>query len=514
MACLAVVSMVRNEEDVIESFVRHNLIWADRLYVAVHASTDRTYDILLHMQQEGLPLVLSQVAGAAQRQAEVITGLACTAVKEGADFVLPLDGDEFLLPDANLLSGKTIRKTCRDIFSALDRKRVYTLAWRRYLPEKGEGFIPARPAIREKSPEELRKVLLGAGAMQAANLEISQGSHCVLVSAGAMEPQEIEGVQAVGMHIAHYPWRSSEQAAAKAAVGWLGNVAKYSRYTRNANHWRKNFLKLMMGEQMGPEPLHRSEKAPQWEDKDCVKLLYTPPMADFSVLSSVLKAAEELAEECCVRTVQQEARVVSIVISYKGNIKGFEKSLDSAVSNEYPYKEYIVWTEEPEDKLSELEQLLAEQPVERIALFTGPDALRASAEAVTGEFLQWLPEGDMLLPGRLTKMSMVLVTQPELGLVLSAVRENEVLHRLQSQGKVLKIDTEGEVFLPGDGTQAAQTMRESHQIFAGGAAACLCRCTRLEQSDWELLTGEMALAALMDGKVYGYFAEPLIEISM
>ena len=46
MAKIAIVSMVRNEADVIESFVRHNLQVADALYIIDHASTDGTGEIL------------------------------------------------------------------------------------------------------------------------------------------------------------------------------------------------------------------------------------------------------------------------------------------------------------------------------------------------------------------------------------------------------------------------------------------------------------------------------------
>ena len=87
MSLIAVVSMVRNEADVIESFVRHNLGWADRIYVAVHESTDETLSILQSLQQDGLPLFLSEVRGAAQVQSEVVTALMYQAIAEGASFL-------------------------------------------------------------------------------------------------------------------------------------------------------------------------------------------------------------------------------------------------------------------------------------------------------------------------------------------------------------------------------------------------------------------------------------------
>ncbi len=52
--------MVKNEMDIIESFVRHTLGFADLLIVADHKSTDRTREILESLQAEGLPLIIME----------------------------------------------------------------------------------------------------------------------------------------------------------------------------------------------------------------------------------------------------------------------------------------------------------------------------------------------------------------------------------------------------------------------------------------------------------------------
>ncbi|MEP6998210.1 MAG: glycosyltransferase family 2 protein, partial [Betaproteobacteria bacterium] len=48
--------MVRNEADVIEAFVRHNLSVLDGLAIIDHGSLDGTGDILAKLQTENLPL--------------------------------------------------------------------------------------------------------------------------------------------------------------------------------------------------------------------------------------------------------------------------------------------------------------------------------------------------------------------------------------------------------------------------------------------------------------------------
>ena len=50
------LSMVRNESDVIETFIRHNLTLLDELHIVDHNSSDNTREILIHLKQEGLPI--------------------------------------------------------------------------------------------------------------------------------------------------------------------------------------------------------------------------------------------------------------------------------------------------------------------------------------------------------------------------------------------------------------------------------------------------------------------------
>lgn len=519
--------MVRNEADVIESFVRHNLCWADCLYVTVHQSTDETLAILEKLRDEGLPLVLSEVEGVAQKQSEVITALAYRAAEEGAELLVPLDADEFLVPDAWPASYGDCRRACRTALEALSSEKAYALAWRRYVPGKGAGFLLYRPARREKEPEQMRKAAVGAGLLQSVSLTISQGNHRVLLTdtlseteGGArQEPRALIGEPVPGVHIAHYPWRSTEQAETKVAVGWLANVAKYSRYTRLANHWRDGFRDLMSGRPVQPEPLRQPEKVPRWPQARELQLRYTPGKSKGGVLGKVLQAAEALAEECCERQVLQAGPLVSLVMEFVGRTKLFRETLESAVADPYPCKEYIVYTRtKDEDLLEELEQILAGQPVERIVFLTGSEIVQLPG-AVQGEYVQWLPEGYRIARGRLTKLTTSLATQPELALQITATEQGKALASLLRQGKVFDVDTAGRVFLSADGNQAARAIGDSRQSFAGGLAACFCRRSVLEQQGvLDILhdcrdNGSSLLPRLLSGVVYGYVAEPLLAIT-
>ena len=95
------VAVVKNEADVIEASVRHNLALLDHLVVLEHGSTDSTGDILLKLKHEGLPLTLVDGSGVAFNQATMTTGLMRRALAmHHGDVGFALDADEFLVAPA------------------------------------------------------------------------------------------------------------------------------------------------------------------------------------------------------------------------------------------------------------------------------------------------------------------------------------------------------------------------------------------------------------------------------
>lgn len=95
---IVAVSMVSNEADVIEAFVRHNGGILDALVVLDHGSCDRTLEILMQLAGEAdVPLVVLQDLDRAFRQGERITMMARRYLSElSADWCFALDADEFI----------------------------------------------------------------------------------------------------------------------------------------------------------------------------------------------------------------------------------------------------------------------------------------------------------------------------------------------------------------------------------------------------------------------------------
>ena len=89
------IYMVRNEVDIIETNLRHHLESEaiDEAIVVDNESNDGTLEILSALVEE-LPVFVASEAGPC-RQSEWTTRLARMAHQRGADWVLPIDADEF-----------------------------------------------------------------------------------------------------------------------------------------------------------------------------------------------------------------------------------------------------------------------------------------------------------------------------------------------------------------------------------------------------------------------------------
>ena len=66
-------SMVKNEEDIIENFIRWNMKFLDSLYIIDNNSTDGTVDIINHLISEGFNITLWVDDTLAHLQSEITT---------------------------------------------------------------------------------------------------------------------------------------------------------------------------------------------------------------------------------------------------------------------------------------------------------------------------------------------------------------------------------------------------------------------------------------------------------
>lgn len=403
------ITMVKNEADVIESFVRHTLSFADELLVADHQSTDGTRRILTQLQDEGLPVFVRTEYRAAYLQAEVMTALLREAAEaRGADLVVPLDADEFLLPETDA--------TCREVLEGLATNDLYHVVWRRYVPAGGDDgmFLLARPLRRTTSWDKGGKCIVGGAAARRTDVRLCQGNHYAYTLDAQGREERIRGTDCA-LSIAHFYWRSPAQYRSKILVGWMNIAAKYGGDTTQGGDYRHYAARLLRGEDIAwqefvpdSEPCSLAGRyAPQ-------ELRYTPEAAT-DVFANVYASALALAQSMAAERAGQPC--VTSVVPYGGTAAPFAKSLASVRAEAYPHHEIFVPVLAgtlPQALRASLEHMEDVTVLEAATLQAGErDVFDALAQRAAGALVEWVLPGETVLPQKLARMATCLALQPD-----------------------------------------------------------------------------------------------------
>jgi glycosyltransferase involved in cell wall biosynthesis len=215
------VAMVKNESDIIESFVRHTCTFCDQMVILEDLSDDNTLEIIDSLIAEGLPVeVFVNEETFGYKQSENTTMLAHLAIdRHGADLVLPLDADEFLFS----VEGVTPRELLEECAGA----DAYMVFHRNAMPMKphipDNRFVPLHfPDFVRQSTHE-NKCFVERRALKEENAVIVLGNHHITLPDRPPHILRLEDRLA----LAHYPVRSVEQAMTKAIVGWANYMCSY-----------------------------------------------------------------------------------------------------------------------------------------------------------------------------------------------------------------------------------------------------------------------------------------------
>ncbi len=248
MVRLHSISMIRDEADIIEDFVRHHGGIVEKMHITLNQSADGTRGILERLQREGLPLSLSEESSSHYPQAEVLTGLMRQAALEGADLIAVLDGDEFLRSKTGTLA---------EALAATDLTQPTLLPWRTFVPtpedDAAESSIPRR--IRHYRSEERPqycKLLIPASIARDPNATIPMGAHHLLnTKTGEPYPATISS----SLYLAHFPVRSEAQLRHKVLTGWTAYARHPARKAGENYHWEQLFLRCQDPSPILPEEL-------------------------------------------------------------------------------------------------------------------------------------------------------------------------------------------------------------------------------------------------------------------
>jgi hypothetical protein len=251
------VTMLRNEADIVESFVRHNLSFLDSLFVVDHGSSDGTGEILEALVAEGLPLEVERDPSVGYLQSEIMTRAARHAfAHHGADFVFAIDGDEFLKAPR--------RELLETVLATLPHGLHGAMQWQTYVPDFDRA-APASPNVlahaKRRLTEErhgLHKVIIDRSFIDTPDAVIAIGNHVVLPHAAhsiAERPVKHAKISADVVALGHLPVRGARQLTNKIVIGWLAHCVARRANADLAFHWRELYEEMASGQKPSAERL-------------------------------------------------------------------------------------------------------------------------------------------------------------------------------------------------------------------------------------------------------------------
>lgn len=294
---LAGFTQVRNEEDVIEASIRHNLRSLDALSVVDHGSDDATPQILAALLREGLPIQVGRDDTIEFRQGDAAAEGVRRSFADGADACIALDADEFLCVPS--------RERFEAVVSQADPSRRVVLPSLTYLPAlDAAGDIVSRLKRARREADERR----GPGKRVVRRREFDAPGAPVDAAASG-EHETLDGSIAA---IAHVPVRSVGQFTAKIAVGCLAVRLAAQDGNDIPSHWQHAFDDLLAGRPLTHERLaqiaasygggrdrHADPATVAWHEDPLpldVELRYTPSRPP-NPLARILTFGERVAAE-------------------------------------------------------------------------------------------------------------------------------------------------------------------------------------------------------------------------
>lgn len=215
-------TMVNNESEIIESFIRYNYNFLDEMYIIDNGCTDNTIKILHNLKNDGYRIVIYDESLEAYDQFRLDNKYLNKIIEESnPDLIIPLDADEFIISD---------HKDPRKEMEKLSLDKIYYVNWQWYvMTEKDdpkETFIPRRLKYCLKRTvwnysdgTPVTKVILPARYFKEKKLTMSMGHHTVYGDK-SIAIEEINNIK-----LAHYRAISEEQLVYKTCCYTMRDIA-------------------------------------------------------------------------------------------------------------------------------------------------------------------------------------------------------------------------------------------------------------------------------------------------
>lgn len=232
---LAVISMIRDEADIIGLFLRHLAALFDLVYLLDQRSSDGTSDVIRQASAGRPGWSHWHMDFSGRHQKEVTTLFMARAFEAGADAVFFLDCDEFVEVGSRVeLEAIAARMSAQAALGVWQWKACVPLRLGRWPVGPRDKFWLAGSSM------PVPKIAVPRTAYQTTpGLHITQGSHEARDGAGNI----IAGGLPIGSLI-HIPVRSRQQFLQKVFTSAVANLAKNNPMSREGRHKRR-FLEMI-----------------------------------------------------------------------------------------------------------------------------------------------------------------------------------------------------------------------------------------------------------------------------
>lgn len=233
------ITTIKNEADIIESFIRYHSNILDLMIILNNGSTDNSSYILQQLINEGLPIVVINDSDKYFEPLEKYNMLLAKAINEfDADIVCPLDCDEFISCD---------NANPRELIQKIPKNSVYSVKWRTYVPtsedDSNQLFIPKRILnIRDEGIETEYKVIIPKEVFNNFDIRLFMGNHDI--STDNRFKNQVKHVYIDELKICHFPLRSINQTMSKVLVNYPNTLSRKIVQKGMSYHYKIMFDKI------------------------------------------------------------------------------------------------------------------------------------------------------------------------------------------------------------------------------------------------------------------------------
>lgn len=208
MKKIVTITMVKDEEDIIEVFARYTLKYAYKMVVIDNGCSDATIPILENLISEGKPIELYSEADCYYDQERIENKyLKKVAEEESFDFIIPLDADEFLYPENGDFS----------ILDNLSDNQLILIDWLTYCLDKDKTIVnPIKDISLVRRGEKPYTKIIVPKKIITKDFNLEMGHHDAVTEFGKVTESRIK--------MAHFPVRSKEQIRHKMFMAKIGQL--------------------------------------------------------------------------------------------------------------------------------------------------------------------------------------------------------------------------------------------------------------------------------------------------